>query len=152
PEGRVRNISTARRPQSSRFARPTNQRPIDGCATCRAASMDTPEAIPNCIASPNPQGTKRQRNKESKCKKRSPDPEAQAVAPALGGVPVAERGADVGWRFVPGTAAHDAVLAVAAPVFHPCRAIRRCLIIVAVGAILDPRKDVADHVMEAETV
>ena len=82
--------------------------------------------------------------------KRPANPEAKVVDPVAGGARVAERGAQVIWREVPGTAAVETDFAVAA--FDPGRTIRRRAIVAVVEAILDPLKDIADHVMEAERI
>ena len=82
--------------------------------------------------------------------KRPANPEAKVVDPVAGGARVAERGAQAIWREVPGTVAVETDFAVAA--FDPGRTIRRRAIVVVVEAILDPLKDIADHVMEAERI
>src|SRR5262249_16034644 len=107
---------------------------------------------------PNPQGTKRQRgketkkqrNKDSRCNKRPANPEAKVVDPLAGAARVARRRAQNVWREVPGTAAVHMVVAVAA--FDPGRTIRRRVIIIVVDAILDLLIDVADHVIEAARI
>ena len=101
---------------------------------------------PNCKG----QRDKRQRNKDSRCNKRPANPEAKVVDPVAGGARVAVRGAEAVWSEVPGTAAVDTGFAVAA--FDPGRTIRRRAIVIVVGAILDPLKDIADHVIEAERI
>src|SRR5262245_50120767 len=96
------------------------------------------------------QRNKEQRNKDSRCNKRPANPEAKVVDPLAGAARVARRRAQNVWREVPGTAAVHMVVAVAA--FDPGRTIRRRVIIIVVGAILDPLIDVADHVIEAERI
>src|ERR1043166_8864442 len=86
----------------------------------------------------------------SRCNQRARDPEAEIVDPLPGGARVAERGTDFGRREVPGTAAVDMVRAVAA--CDPGRTVRRRAFVVAMDAVLDPLKNIPDHVIEAERI
>src|SRR5262249_73449 len=90
------------------------------------------------------------RLKGSGLDKRPAGREAEIVDPLSGGARVAVRGADIFRNEVPGTAAVHMVCALAA--FDPGRTIRRRAIVIAVEAILDPLKDIADHVVEAERI
>src|SRR5262249_14685972 len=90
------------------------------------------------------------RLKDSRCDKRPANPEAEIVDPLSDGARIAERGAETIRREVPGSATVHTVCAIAA--FDPGRTIRWRAIVIAVEAILDPLKDIADHVIEAERI
>src|SRR5262249_48000466 len=75
------------------------------------------------------------------------DSEAEIAAPIAGSARDAVRRAE-GVRSAPGPAADDTELTIAT--LDPGRAIRRCILVVAVGAILSPLEHVADHVVEPE--
>src|SRR5215510_10181881 len=78
------------------------------------------------------------------------DTEADMVVPGVAGVPFAVGRAELPRLVVPGTAAHDAATAVAA--CRPCRAVRRRSVVVVVPAILDPLRNIAAHVVQAERI
>src|SRR5262245_10421405 len=78
------------------------------------------------------------------------DTEADMVVPGVAGVPFAGGPRKLRWLGVPGAAAQVAATAVTA--CRPCRAGRRRSIVVLVPAILDPLRNVAAHVVQAERI
>ena len=81
--------------------------------------------------------------------KRPGDPEPEPAGRLIGELPVSVRRAEVAWIEDQETAADDADSAIAA---RPWRAVGRRASVALVPAILRPLHNVADHVVETESV